>query len=292
MLNGLLGKSRKQETNRVRRGHRNSILQVRARQSENRRARARIWARVLAAFGAAGLLLWVGMTGSRGIARSLYRDNPRYTIRVLDIEASERMSDMIRRFGGVSVGMNLFDVDLQALRENLLGLPIVQSVRVERRLPDTLVVRVSERIPMARIWIEGSPVDLGVDREGMVLGPTYALPHLPRIEATRAGSLIPGNRIERADLLAALELLDLCDTTRIGQIVKINRIRVSEEDVMTLHLAAGDQVLFPRRQIEAKLLGLAGILKTIQDQRMREDGKPFHIDMTTEKNVPVYRLAE
>jgi cell division protein FtsQ len=55
-------------------------------------------------------------------------------------------------------------------KEQLEALPWVRSAIVERRLPDTLYVRLVERKPLA-IWQHGGKLDL-IDREGAVISVT------------------------------------------------------------------------------------------------------------------------
>lgn len=56
------------------------------------------------------------------------------------------------------VDLRLFDADLEELRERIEALPWVASARVSRIWPDTLAVRLVERLPYAR-WGEGRMID-------------------------------------------------------------------------------------------------------------------------------------
>ena len=58
-------------------------------------------------------------------------------------------------------------VDLDAIRSRLLQIGWIKEARVSRRLPDTIVVEVVERQPMA-IWQSGGQLNL-IDGEGVVL---------------------------------------------------------------------------------------------------------------------------
>ena len=71
-------------------------------------------------------------------------------------------------------------VDLDGTRERLLHLPWIREARVSRRLPDTIVVEVIERIPVA-VWQQNGRFSL-VDAEGVVLEPVgAAMPNLVRL---------------------------------------------------------------------------------------------------------------
>jgi cell division protein FtsQ len=58
-------------------------------------------------------------------------------------------------------------VDLEKIRSDLMQYGWIQDVRVSRRLPDTLVVEITERKPTA-IWKHGSKLSL-IDSKGVVL---------------------------------------------------------------------------------------------------------------------------
>ena len=70
-------------------------------------------------------------------------------------------------------------VDLEAKRQELLGFSWVAEARVSRRLPDTLVVDIVERKPMA-IWQRNQKLSL-IDAQGQVLEAVNveAMPDLP-----------------------------------------------------------------------------------------------------------------
>lgn len=70
-------------------------------------------------------------------------------------------------------------IDLAGTRARLLEFGWIRDVQVSRRLPDTLVIRVSEREPAA-IWQNNRQLSL-IDAEGVVLEPVRleAMPDLP-----------------------------------------------------------------------------------------------------------------
>lgn len=68
---------------------------------------------------------------------------------------------------GVDRGMPILAVDLDAVRERVTALPWVRSVRVERHLPDTLFIALTERRPLA-LWQRHRALAL-VDEEGVVI---------------------------------------------------------------------------------------------------------------------------
>ncbi|MEO1168960.1 MAG: cell division protein FtsQ/DivIB [Pseudomonadota bacterium] len=82
--------------------------------------------------------------------------------------------------------MAMPNVDIAAIRERVEALSWVQEARVSRRLPDTLVVAITERTPVA-VWQHEQQLYL-VDTEGEVLEEVAldAMPDLPLIIGPRA----------------------------------------------------------------------------------------------------------
>jgi len=71
--------------------------------------------------------------------------------RVLADGRNETTSSQILSAVGVQLGDPIFSVDLEAARVRLLALPWVATATIERRLPDTLYVRITETTPLA-LW--------------------------------------------------------------------------------------------------------------------------------------------
>jgi len=68
---------------------------------------------------------------------------------------------------GVGLGTPILAANPTRAKEQLEALPWVRTAVIERRLPDTLYVRLVERKPLA-LWQHGGKLDL-IDREGAVI---------------------------------------------------------------------------------------------------------------------------
>lgn len=94
--------------------------------------------------------------------------------------------DQIRQAAAVPGGRPLAVVDLDLVRRSVAALRRVESARVERRWPATLVVRVVERRPVVAVLAGGRASVL--DRYGVVIETRGAAPvGLPVLERGRAG---------------------------------------------------------------------------------------------------------
>ncbi len=105
-----------------------------------------------------------------------------FTMRRVEIKGAHRVSRLdIYNIAFDQPSMAMPRVDLEATRARLLRFGWIKEARVHRRLPDTLVVDVVERVPAA-IWQNSGRLSL-VDSEGVVLEPVRveAMPDLPRV---------------------------------------------------------------------------------------------------------------
>ena len=108
--------------------------------------------------------------------------NAGFAMRRVEIKGAERVSrlDIYNvAFDQASMAMPL--VDLDATRARLLRFGWIKEARVSRRLPDTLVIDIVERQPVA-IWQNNRQLSL-IDDEGVVLEPVRieAMPDLPLV---------------------------------------------------------------------------------------------------------------
>jgi cell division protein FtsQ len=121
-------------------------------------------------------------------------------------------------------------IDLAATRARLMQFGWIREARVSRRLPDTLVIEVIERQPVA-IWQNNQQLSL-IDAEGVVLEPVRleAMPDLPLLIGPAANHHIAG----LGALLATAPRLrpQIHDATWVGQ--RRWDIRFQSGEVLTL----------------------------------------------------------
>lgn len=105
-----------------------------------------------------------------------------FELRHLEIRGNNRVdASALRRvvYGQPSLAMPM--VDLDGIRAQLMTFPWIREARVSRRLPDTLVVEVVERTPVA-VWQHNRQLSL-IDAEGVRLESVRldAIPNLPLV---------------------------------------------------------------------------------------------------------------
>ena len=161
-----------------------------------------------------------------------------FTLRHVETRGNQRVSTQAIydiAFNQQSSAMPL--VDLDGTRARLLRLPWIREARVSRRLPDTLVIEVIERVPVA-VWQQQGRFHL-VDAEGVVLEPVgAAMPELVRL-------IGPDANRRYASLNALLEAAPrlrplITDATWVGQ------------RRWDLHFQGGEILSLPEGEAEAR----------------------------------------
>ncbi len=131
---------------------RTHVLDVKLRSDQVRASRMRLVAISLGLVFAtvAGFYL-VWRTGEFALDRLIY-ENKSFAITEIDVQTDGVLSsDQLRRWAGVRTGENLLALDLARVKRDLEMVSLIKSVAVERVLPHTLRLRVTERDALAQI---------------------------------------------------------------------------------------------------------------------------------------------
>lgn len=230
---------------------------------------------------------WAAIEGFSIVGDRLFLQNDRYTIRRIDLTTDGTLPiSHLREYAGVSEGQNLFSVDIRQIAHNIERTPRVRSAEVQRILPDTLVIRVRERVPIARVAEGAFGIPSAVDREGYLLGPSIGR-GLPVISGLSETGLSPGSKITDEKTLDAIRVLDICEQSKLGTLLGIQAINVRHPDRLDLALATGARVDLGRDRLEWRLEKLADLILTHRELGMELE----YADLTVDRNFPVRTRA-
>lgn len=191
-------------------------------------------ARVLT-WGALALLAWG--VGAWMLSQSWF------AMRTIDVVSPVRhvSETQVRLVAERHVRGTFFTVDLDRVRDALEKLPWVREAQVARRWPDTLVVSLSEHVPLAR-WNE----DALVDQHGEVFAaasnqdlPRFSGPDDSSVEVTRAWQRF--------------------QTTLAPLGHSIRELHLSSRRAWQLRLDNGMQIVLGRTEPEARLARFASL---------------------------------
>ncbi|MCX6876088.1 MAG: FtsQ-type POTRA domain-containing protein [Verrucomicrobia bacterium] len=145
------------------------------------------FAKIACVLAVAGGIVW----GLKWIIRSAFYDNPEFRLQTVDLNPNQAIDEIdLVRVTGLNLRANLFEIDRAAIAKCLAGLPEIADASVGRRLPGTLVVRVTARTP--RAWLACPDAGLPAARKvGALLvdGTNFAYPCSAR--QFEAAALLP-----------------------------------------------------------------------------------------------------
>ncbi len=220
------------------------------------------------------------------IGRKLFSANPQFEIQHLVISCDGKLTeDRIREYTSLAEGMNLFAVDFKEIELALSKVPVVESVYLERKLPHTLILRVKERLPVARIvGRQSRRFPFVVDRYGVVLPPRQSASGLPLIKGLD-DDLRLGLPADHPDVETVLKIIALCDSSgSLRSYVQLETLDIKYADFIDMRLKGGIRVRMPRFSLKSKLQNLATVIKIAsgQGKRVKE------VDLTLDSaKVPV-----
>jgi cell division protein FtsQ len=103
-------------------------------------------------------------------------------------------------------GQNMLTMSDDGARRRLLAIPAIRSVDIRREWPNSVVIAVEERTPVAFWSVAGH--DFPVDQEGVVLSAGTPDGPAPRIvEVTPGRVLVPGDRVHPDALAFAQRIM-------------------------------------------------------------------------------------
>ncbi len=283
---------------RNRRLGREFVLDVKLRSSQVRATRLRMAAVALAIVFAAVLGTCLIVRGTQWALNQLVYENNAFAVQSIEVQTDGVLSvDEIRRWTGVRPGANLLALDLARVKRDLELVSLVDSVSVERILPHTLRIRVTEREPIAQINVprprQGGGFDLSVfhvDSQGWVMAPVDPLAHtkstpvlpgsLPVISVR--GDVQVGRRITAPQAQAALQFLLAFDQSPMQCLVDIKRIDTSAPDVLTVTTGQGSEVVFGLANFEQQLRRW----QVIQQEGQKLGRAVASLDLAVTNNIP------
>jgi cell division septal protein FtsQ len=293
---------REQKNRRLHRGH---VLDVKVRSDQVRATRTRLAAIASGVlFGTVFGLYLLWRTGEWALDKFVY-ENSEFAIQNIQVQTDGVIApDQLRRWSDVKIGANLIALDLASVKRNLELVSTIDSVSVERILPRTLKIRVTERQPVAQVNVPRAVASGGIaisvfqlDADGFVMQPLD--PRLRLIPLSQMGAQLPviaglnvyqlqaGHRVELPQAQAALKLLGAFAHSPMAGLVDLRRIDVSEPGVIVATTGQGGEITFALDNLDQQLRRW----REIYDLGMSRNKMIASLDLAVANNVPV-RWAE
>ncbi len=280
---------------------RNVLLDVKLRADQVRATRMRWGAIALSvSFGTIFGLYLIWRTGEWAMNHFLY-ENKDFAVQQIDVQTDGVVAvDQLRRWAEVKPGDNLLALDLSIVKRNLELIPLIKSAAVERVLPRTLRIRVSEREPLAQAYApqprsDGQGYDMvvyQVDEEGAVMATlslrqratplAQAGEQLPTLAGIDPINLAPGKKLDSPQVLAALELIAAFEHSPMVGLADLRRIDVSSPGVLVATTGQGSEVTFALKDFDKQLRRW----RTFYDKCLAQNVGIGSLDLAVPSNIP------
>jgi len=288
---------REKKNRRLSRGH---VLDVKLRSGQVRATRTRLAAMAFGVlFGTVFGLYLFWRAGEWALDYFVY-ENPEFAIRRIDVQTDGViLPDQLRRWAGVKTGDNLLALDLATVKRNLELVSQVDSVSVERVLPHTLRIRVSEREPVAQVNVPTADASgkivftvFELDADGYVMQPldprlcvmplAQVSEQVPAITGLNAFQLQPGRRLDLPQLQAALQLITAFNSSPMAGLVGLQRLDVSAPEILVATTTQGSEITFGLDDFSRQL----GRWREIYDAGQRVNKAIAALNLAVTNNIP------
>jgi len=280
------------------------LLDVKLRTSQSRAARMRIAGIGLTAIFTLAIVAFVLWRGGHWLLDGLVYKNDAFAIQQIDVQTDGVLTvEAIRNWAMVRTGENLMALDLMRVKRDLELQPAIEFVAVERILPHTLKLSVSEREPIAQTIVTGGRTSGGLtqaiydfDQDGYTMkpldprwrtAPPPANERLPILVGVQAGDVQLGRPAESPQIQAALKLLQEFDHSPMAGIVELQRINVSLPEILEVTTTQGAVVTFSLHHFDTQLHRW----RLIYDQYQKWGKAIASIDLSIANNLPVRWIA-
>jgi len=284
--------NRRLSTSRQRRQQHLLDVKVRARHASHHRNR-RILVAVSKVVLALALVAGVYYGTRAGLNRFFFA-NPEYALSTIAIQTDGSLQrDQILKTAELREGLNIFSVNLAQVHDRLQDLAQVDEVQVERKMPNEIDIRITERKPIAWITSERTVTDpfvsdaaFLVDARGIVMKEKKLLPEylaLPLITGCSSGALVPRKPVDSFEARTALELLRLTTTSFMQTRFQVQEVDVSKGYCLLVTDKNHTQVMFGFDRLEEQMQRLEQFL-VYSDDSQRQIAS---VNLLVARNTPV-----
>lgn len=178
------------------------------------------------------------------------------------------------KLSGLTVGQNLWSLDVDALERTMAAHPWVREVHVRRHFPSSVTVEVAEHVPAA-LGVLGDLYLLNEDAEPFKrLQPEDGL-DLPLITGVDREGYLADETRARESLRRALGMVAAYSAARAGKSERLSEVRVVG-DGLVLMLSDGTQVRMGEGATEEKLQRLARVREGLKGKGL--SAEVIHLD--------------
>ncbi|GBF34448.1 cell division protein FtsQ [Desulfocucumis palustris] len=200
--------------------------------------------------------------------------SPLFEVRGVTVEGNNYLAtEKILSVSGINTGENIFKINLKEASERLKIIPMLKSVELERRLPATVLIKVTERSPVALFSSSGGFIQ--VDAEGVYLqkgSPSDR--NLPVVTGIKYVLPSPGKPLKGQGLDTALRVVRELPEELLP---KLSEVNINEQGNVCLYTLDGIQCrLGSPEDVSEKAMFLSRVI----DELKAKNKKIEYVDLS------------
>ena len=241
------------------------------------------------------LLGLIGWGGYRGL-HHLFLGNEKYKLQEIDLQTNGHLDHArLVDIADIDLRASIFAIKADKVSQKLKALPEVIDCEVERRLPGTLKVKITERVPA--VWLEckmlGYPgrQDGGIlaDKDGITFpceGNMWAsardLPVIV-IRDAKEDAFIHGSKMKHAEVMRALHLINTFDAQQLRAQWQAERVMLVNDYSLEAVSNDGTHAIFGMYDHDRQVQDFISIC----EHSVKTNRTVRHINLIPKKNIPV-----
>ena len=208
--------------------------------------------------------------------------SPLFNVRNIRVTGiSQLTNEAVQRESGISEGINIFKISTEKAEKQLSTMAYVDSVKVVRKLPATVEIRIVESTETAYVYFIGNYVGIDINGKILEIKPKDAPIQKPVILGTNVAEFGIGNNIKINDAKkqeAIFEILKQIEANKMQELIKtidvadLDDIKFFATAECTINMGGLDDIIY-------KMSFLKKILEEPGDKRGAV------IDMTNPQKV-------
>ncbi len=209
----------------------------------------------------------------------LYTKTSFFYISSIEVNGNEKITDdKLVLASGIIIDENIFKTNLKIAKENILLHPYIKDARIQRKLPNKILININERKETAIIEYIGSYVY--IDEEGIVLNILSEKNDkgIIEIDGLEINSPKIGNKIEFKDEEIKHKIFEFINNSReLGLSNSFERVIIDEAHRAVIYMENGGEVAFGTLDdVKYKLNFLISILKELESKN--QGYRTIHLD--------------
>jgi cell division septal protein FtsQ len=293
--------SRPNKNRRLKQKH---VLDVKLRVQPLKAVRLRLAAMAIAASFAVIFGIFVAWQGGQWAISEFLYSNDAFAIETIEVQTDGVVPiEQLKRWSGVKAGDNLLALDLTRIKRDLELVPLIEAAAVERVLPRTLRLTITEREPVAQVHLFESGTNglvasriFFIDQNGYVMTPLLvdgktvpaSRDWLPTITGVPGNELRPGWPITTPEVRAALTFIADFEKSQLMQAVDIRFIDASNPNTLQITTEQGGDITLGLNDFPAQLRRW----RSVYDLGSRSNKSLASLDLAVANFVPARWLED